>query len=269
MAVEENPNVSILMTVHNGGVQMYASICSLLAQDFTDFELIVVDNCSDDCTNIVLSLFDDERIRIFSLCENIGRTPALNLALMQAQGKYIAINDADDLSSPSRIAEQVHYLNKNEFVGLVGSWVHVINEDGNLIYNRNPPTGHDALVSQFSRRNPLVHSSIMFRREIALEFGGYDERLEYAQDFGIIWEFSKHAKIDVIPEYLCSWRDSPNSETRNRSRRVLRARDEVEIFKRINALKNMGPLFKFRILFQIVLCRSILTVRIIQNWHKS
>jgi len=268
MAVEANPNVSVLMTVHNGGVQMYASICSLLAQDFTDFELIVVYNGSNDCTSVVLSSFEDERIRIFSLSENIGRTPALNFALMQAQGKYIAINDADDLSYPSRITEQVHYLNKNKLVGLVGSWVHVINEYGDLIYNRNPPTGHDALVSQFSRRNPLVHSSIMFRRGIAMEFGGYDESLEYAQDFGIIWEFSKYAKIDVIPEYLCSWRDSPNSETRTRSRRVLRARDEVEMFKRISALRHMGALFRFRILLQTVLCRSILTMRIIQNWHK-
>src|SRR6186713_2063521 len=104
------PPVSVLMPTHNAAAFVTASIESLLAQTFTDFELIVVDDGSTDATLDVLAAIDDPRLTVIASPDNQGPVHARNRAFAAARGRYIAALDADDLCHPERLARQVAYL---------------------------------------------------------------------------------------------------------------------------------------------------------------
>ena len=101
------------MTCFNAASTIEESVRSVLAQTFTDFELVLVDNCSTDESISIVQRLADPRIRIIALDKNHGRTPALNIALNNARGQYIAILDADDTSTTVRFRLQVDCLDQN------------------------------------------------------------------------------------------------------------------------------------------------------------
>lgn len=269
MNSSNNPQVSILMTVYNGDRHLQEAICSVLSQKYRSFEVLIVNNGSSDRTKAILEANKDSRIRVVDLPKNIGRTPALNLILNLSVGKYIAINDADDISVPSRLTEQVSYLDRNPKVGLVGSWAHIINDEGLNLRDSKPPTSHRELSAQFCKRNPLIHSSIMFRRDIAMDIGGYDEKLVYAQDFGLILDFSNQCDVAAIPDFLCLWRDSQGSETRNPAKKTQRLRDEVCLFEQIVNLKKLSLLFSLRARIQLIYCQFLLVISIASRFGRK
>ena len=180
------PKISVLMTVFNAEPYLQESLVSLLNQDFTDWELVVIENGSSDGSGKILRSFSDKRIKATHLTENIGRTEALNLALKKSNSEYIAILDADDISMGSRFTKQYKKLESDEAIGLVGSWTQFIDSNGQNLYVKVGPELHDEIVKLFATRNPFVHSSVMFRRNIALAIGGYDINYKYAQDFDLI-----------------------------------------------------------------------------------
>src|SRR3972149_9086486 len=104
------PMVSVLMTIYNAEPYLRAAIDSLISQTFPDWELIAVENGSTDGSLSVLKDYADPRVRVFQQKKNIGRTPALRFAFDQARGDYVAVLDADDISSPDRLARQVAFL---------------------------------------------------------------------------------------------------------------------------------------------------------------
>ena len=95
------PRISILMPVWNGEKFLAAAVDSLLAQTFTDFELLVVDDGSTDATPEILRAYSDPRLRVVRL-DHAGIVVALNHGLAQARAEWIARQDADDLSEPRR-----------------------------------------------------------------------------------------------------------------------------------------------------------------------
>ena len=127
-SLKRNPKVSVIMTIYNAGPYLKEAIDSIVAQTFDDWELIAIENGSLDESPAILTGYKDGRIRVFALPKNIGRTPALRYALQQAQGEYIAVLDADDVSHPERLKKQAAYLDQHLEVGLVGSWAEQINE---------------------------------------------------------------------------------------------------------------------------------------------
>tara|TARA_B100000989_G_scaffold287265_1_gene256735 strand:+ start:101 stop:397 length:297 start_codon:yes stop_codon:yes gene_type:complete len=94
----EKPKVSILMTVYNHQMYIRSSIKSILYQTFKDFELIIINNGSEDNSGNLIKKIKDKRIKFYNFKKNIGRTKALNYGLKKCVGKYIAINDSDDIS---------------------------------------------------------------------------------------------------------------------------------------------------------------------------
>ena len=99
----KNKKVSVLMTVFNAEEYLEESIQSVLSQTHKDFELIIVDDFSNDSSKRIIKNFVDERIKFFSLSKKIGRTKALNFGLEKCNSKFIAIQDADDISHPERL----------------------------------------------------------------------------------------------------------------------------------------------------------------------
>ncbi len=106
LVANTSPRVSVLMTCFNAGSTIESSARSIIAQTFTDWELVVVDNCSTDNSLVTVQNLNDKRIQIIALDANKGRTPALKVALEAARGEFIAILDADDVSDPQRLQLQ-------------------------------------------------------------------------------------------------------------------------------------------------------------------
>jgi glycosyltransferase involved in cell wall biosynthesis len=165
------PKVSVLMTVFNAEPYLKEAIDSVIKQNFYDWELIAVENGSTDRSPEILRHYKDERVRQFFLPKNIGRTLALNYALEQAQGEYIAVLDADDVSNPDRFTKQVAYLDQHPETSVVGAWAMHINARGEEVGRFTPPINEHDLYDMVGWMNPFVHSSIMYRGEEAKKLG--------------------------------------------------------------------------------------------------
>src|SRR5262245_4574591 len=141
------PAISVVMPVRDGKPWIDQSIASLLAQDFEDFELLVVDDGSEDSTGFILDSFSrlDRRVRIIHQAPQ-GITAALNRAIMEAQAPYLARLDADDRASRARLGLQYAYMEGHPEVVLLGSAAEVIDESGAIIGHRSPPVGSSELA---------------------------------------------------------------------------------------------------------------------------
>ena len=204
--LEENPRVSVLMTIYNAAPFLRESIDSIIAQSFPNWELIAIENGSTDGAPAILAGYKDPRIRVFVFPQNIGRTPALVFALSQARGEYIAIHDADDVAYPQRFSRQVEFLDNDPETVLVGSWYQLMDKKGRVFDTWEPPIDSNALYQCLGWRNPIGHSSAMFRQETAVIAGGYSEEYIYAQDFALVLALVRYGRLAVIGEHLCKLR---------------------------------------------------------------
>ena len=230
------PRVSVLMTVYNAAPYVRASVDSVLAQAFPDWELVAVDDGSTDASPSILADYVDPRVRVIPFPKNIGRTPALRHALHAARGEYIAVLDADDMSRPERLGRQVAFLDRNPEVALVGSWAHYIDEHARIFAEFKPPSNREELQDCLGWTNPIVHSSAMYRRQLALQVGGYPEELAYAIDLGLILALAPHSQVAMIDEFLCQKRVLSTSLTRSSAYRVAIVREQLVNFQRAAAL---------------------------------
>ena len=198
------PLLSVLLPTFNMGAYLVCAIDSILAQTFTDFELIVLDDGSADNTPAILADYAQRDSRIVAVTneQNIGLIATLNKGLHLARGKYIARQDADNYSLPERFAAQVDYLEQNRQVGLVGTQVYVISEHGQtsrhsvypaIVY---PP----ALISWELLFSPyFAHDSIMARREKLLEVGGYRPNQLYVEDYDLWRRLKQVTELAMLP----------------------------------------------------------------------
>jgi len=253
------------MTVFNAEDHLLGALESLRRQEFQDFEVVVLEHGSTDKSLHVLETWRDSRLVLKTMESNIGRTPALNDCLSRANGEFIAILDADDIAHPRRFAAEVQYLNSNPDVGLVGTWSNFIDDADIKVGSSHPPVSHKKLIKQLAKRDPIVHSSVMFRRQIAIEIGGYDSSYVYAQDFNLIIEFAKRSKLAVIDEELCTWRKSAFSMTSNNSLNIVRAFDEYRLFKKVSTDLDLGYLQRLINNKQRMLTSAILKIALIRS----
>src|SRR3989344_927550 len=154
------PSVSVLMSTYNGAVYLRQAINSILNQTFTDFEFIIVDDNSTDNSGEILRSYNDPRIRIIQNNKNIGLTKSLNKGLKEAQGKYIARMDADDVSLLDRLKEQYNFLEAHPTIALVGSWAESMDEYGIVTEIRKVPTDPETIRFELVLRNCFFHSSV-------------------------------------------------------------------------------------------------------------
>ena len=225
------PRVSVLMTIYNAEPYLKVAIDSILTQTFSDWELIAVDDGSKDQSTEILSTYDDPRVRVFTLPENIGRTPALRYAFEQAKGEYIAVLDSDDVALPERLARQVEFLDNHPEVVFVGSWAQIIDETGRITSTLEPPTGSEELRDCLGWAIPMVHSSIMYRSAAASKVGGYPEEFAYAQDSALMQKLLRYGGMAAIDDFLCQWRDLATGMTRSSQYRLLIPYEQLALYR--------------------------------------
>jgi len=221
------PTISVILPAYNVAPYIDQAARSILAQTFTDFELIIIDDASTDQTpNKIRALATDSpRIKIITNAQNLGLTKSLNLGIAAARGQYIARQDGDDFSLPTRLAEQFAYLQAHPDIALLGSARLRMDAAGNIAHNSGRllstrpvaksadgktarPTFDDLLHA-----NHFVHGSVMFRKSVFDEVGGYDELFEYMEDFNLWQRIAKRHTVANLLEPLYALRNRPDSMT--------------------------------------------------------
>ncbi len=203
---KRNPQVTVLMSVYNGERYLREAIESVLAQTFADFELLIINDGSTDGTAAILGDYSDSRIRVVSNEKNIGVTCSRNKGLHLARGKYVACMDADDVSLPERLRLQARYLDTHPDVGLLSSAYEVVDDDGNSLAIVNYRWGPEAIYYRLQFCNFTAGPDTMFRTDVVLKIGGYDERCKRAPDYDLWTRLSRVTKIDQLPTLLYVYR---------------------------------------------------------------
>ncbi len=213
--MREEPKITVLMSVYNAESYLQLAAQSILDQTFHDFEFLIIDDGSTDGSVQALHELSDERVRVIRNPQNFGLTKSLNIGIREAKGRYIARLDADDIASPERLSKQAVLLDNNPTVGMVTSWRQLINANGEVINTENVNYTPEDYFYLLHFRNCIIHSSVMFRRELVLTAGGYDEKYLKAQDFELWNRLSKLTQIMQISQILVSQRQSHSSISHN------------------------------------------------------
>ena len=201
------PMISVVMAAYNGASLIGETLDSLWAQSFTDFEVVVVDDCSTDDTLAVLRACRDPRLRVIAAEANSGPVRTRNRAFAAARGCYIAGLDQDDICLPDRFARQVAYLDAHPYIALVAAAAAVL-EDGTVTSSIKSPVTTPRLVEWLLWiENPLVWSTVMLRRS-AVPAGAEFTRPEilYAEDFDLYHRMARHGGIARIDDPLLLYR---------------------------------------------------------------
>lgn len=235
--------ISVLLPVHNAAPTLPDALDSLLRQSFPDLEVIAVDDGSDDCsgelpggseyseapqtsaTRAVLLEYarSDRRIRVLGI-EHGGIVQALNYGLAAAGGEYIARMDADDVSHPERLQKQIDFLRQNPEVGLVacraafgGSAERAGGYKRHLDWT-NTLLDHERISLGRFRESPLVHPTVMFRRELVHRFGAYRDG-PFPEDYELWLRWLEQGvRMAKLPETLYVWNDPPRRLSRTHPR---------------------------------------------------
>lgn len=269
MHMLEQPLVSVLMNCYNGERYLREAIESVLAQTYQNWELIFWDNQSTDCSAAICKNYGDSRIRYFCASEHTELGIARILAFHKIRGEYVAVLDADDISHPDRLMRQVRFLEQHPDVALVGSWAQYIDEHGNEFNVFEPPATQEELQDCLGWVNPIVHSSTMYRRQLAQEVGGYSADIIWAQDFGLILALAQRKKIAMIDDYLCQLRVLATSMTRSKKYQFVVANETLLLFRRAADLLRLSTkarrlnrraqaIAKIKLGASIVMCGSVL-----------
>lgn len=145
--------ISIIMPAHNAAAHIQAAIDSVLAQSFTDFELLILDDCSTDQTVALVQSYTDPRIQLHVLETNLGAAGTRNYGIRQAKGRYVAFLDSDDCWKPEKLTLQLAFMQENE-VALSYTAYDVMSPDGEQI------TGHVAVPETVTYRYLLRNTII-------------------------------------------------------------------------------------------------------------
>lgn len=195
-----SPKVTVLMPVFNGEQFLDESIRSVLAQDFDDFELLVVESGSTDRTPAILETWKqrDPRIVVITTPTREGIPAALNLGLAHARGDYVARFDCDDLMMPRRLAEQAAVLDAHSDVVLVSCAYDIVDLAGKHLgtWKRDEPPEVTAFLLHFFN---VVggHGQVMFRRADVLALGGYAQML--SEDYDLWARLRRRGRIETLP----------------------------------------------------------------------
>jgi glycosyltransferase involved in cell wall biosynthesis len=208
------PSISVVMPVHNALPYLDASIKSILAQTFTDFELVILDDASTDGSTERLREWaaTDKRIRLHRGRRNLGTLGTSNAVVHQARASIIARMDADDLSHPERLGRQWDALRTRPEVALVGTLYDGIDEQGRRV--RPPDRWGIARGTYFP---PFAHGSIMFRRAAFDAVGGYHEECHGWEDQDFLLRMRGVGSVVVLTDTLYHYRYQAQSVTSSRS----------------------------------------------------
>lgn len=196
----------------------HEAVRSILGQSFTDFEFIVVLNGEAvSACNSLRDLYPDERLR-FLVTDGRGLCHALNLGLVSCRAPLVARMDADDVAHPERLARTVGVFRSDEAIGVVGTAITLIDNEGRAVGEKRFPLDDKAIRRGLTWTNPMAHPSVTFKRDLIMEQGGY-AGLPYVEDLDLwlkIATASKTVRFANLREPLLGYRTSAPGANRRK-----------------------------------------------------
>ena len=272
--------VSVILCCHKVNSFLFKSIDSILHQDYSKFELIILfDNPSSFEFKKIKTRYKNHilfnKIIFLKNRKNIGLTKSLNIAINKSNGYYIMRQDSDDISINTRMQTLVDYLINNPQKDLVYSNVIIINDKNKIVKNKKNYLLINSFFSSYNFRNSISHPSIMFRKEIFLKINSYDLRFLVSQDYDLVHRFIKNSRYCVgkAKGYLYKLRYSKNSISSKMSKEQLKnsviiifintifnnrfqnLKDTTQMFKHIE--ENMKTNYQFAIYYSYLTFKKI------------
>jgi len=212
----QSPIISVILPVYNGQAYLKTAIESILNQTFTNFELIVIDDGSTDQSDAIIKSFSDQRIRHVSQ-KNRGLAATLNRGIRLARGTFIARQDQDDISHSTRFREQIQFLNRHPRHAMVGSWAHIWKDKRDTGRQLRHPEKNAVLKFELLFNNPFVHSSIMIRKSVFDQVGGYttDPKRQPPEDYELWSRVAEKFEVANIPKILLTYRSIQTGMSRD------------------------------------------------------
>lgn len=221
-----SPQVSVVMSVYNGAKVLRDSIESVLSQEAVEFELIVVNDGSDDTSASLLDSIaeKDSRVRVIHQ-NNSGLTHALIRGCALARGKYVARQDCGDLSLPSRLSNELLAIESHPETGLVSCGTRFVGPQGEQLYDV-VISEDDAVAGLLTLdpqrlRGPSHHGSTLFPRDLYERVGGYREQFYFAQDLDLWTRMAEHGRHIALPRVLYQASFAPGSISSLQRRRQI------------------------------------------------
>ncbi len=201
------PLVSVILPAYNAESYIEESIQSVLRQDFTNFEFIIINDGSTDNTQPIIDKYAkiDKRIIVIKQ-NNKGLVNTLNIGLEAAKGRFIARIDGDDPWLDHKLSHQVKEFEQDDSLVLIGGGFEVIDENGYYIETIFPPTTDDDIRRSLMLRNVFGHAGVMMKRDAVLSTGGYRKDFGPTEDYDLWIRLSKLGTVKNLPHPVYRYR---------------------------------------------------------------
>lgn len=229
-----DPIISVILPVYNGEKYLKEAIDSILNQTYSDFELIILDDCSTDNTANIIKSYSDKRIRYVYNEKNLKIAASLNKGISLARGKYIARMDADDIALPYRFQKQIDIFKNNPNIDIVNIRFNIMSENGNNIrkfkYNISPSS--NALKYLIHIDSFICHPGVMIKKEWYQKYKYKTEIDAYNVEDCELWlrMISNGAQCYTIKEPLLNYRINNQSVTHVKSGKELQIKNICNLY---------------------------------------
>lgn len=191
------PKVSVLTPIYNTNpVHLREMIESILSQTFTDFEFLILNDSPDnqEIENIVFEYVkNDKRIKYYKNERNLGITPSRNKLLKLATGEYLAIFDHDDISLPTRLEQEVAYLDAHPYVGVVSGWLQYFGDTDDVLKNPEKDTDIKMMLCDNCQ---VAHTAAMIRKSVLV-----DNNIEYEEFYSPAEDYRLWARLMDVTHF--------------------------------------------------------------------
>ncbi|MBA1229508.1 glycosyltransferase [Pseudomonas viridiflava] len=213
--IASKPLVSIIAPCYNAEQFLEAAIESIFAQDYENFEVIIVDDGSTDNSIAMLEALQSQYTFQLYTQANQGVSAALNHGLKYAKGVYVSTPDLDDIMLPSSVSVRARYLDQHPTVGCVGALISYMDRDGNETKRQSRNYIERLKFDDVLRGAVVVGAPVaLYRREAIRDANGYDPEIR-VQDFQMTLRIAFQGyEIHVIPEVVTRYRRHPNNLSR-------------------------------------------------------
>lgn len=265
--------VSIVMCTYNVSPYIDRAIQSIIAQTYTDWELIISDNCSTDNTrDIIQGYLADKRISLYVQAQNLGYIRNKNSALRKATGELVTFQDADDTCNVKRLEQQVNVFLSDQSITICGTNFTTIDLQDNILNCQK--YDNDYLVTEIMDDYPFWFSGLMFKHELLNEFGYFPEYFAdiYGDDYYWTMRVNKKYPVYFIKDALYNYRLNPSSVTYvlDNTRKMIVPDILFELFSQRSAMGTdwleQGDISKLTAFEQKVLTNKTLMAERYRQW---
>lgn len=206
------------MTAYNAEKYIGLAIESILDQTYSNFEFVIVEDCSKDKTWQIIQKYSrlDKRIIALKNEKNLNAGGSSNKGLQVCKGKYIVRMDADDWSFRERIQRQVEFMESNPYIVCSGGALVICDENLKQIGVRQYPTSNKEIATQILRLNPVPHPASIWRNDAIKKTAGYPDKIGISEDYSLTLQISQFGELGNIKDELIKYRVHRKSESNSK-----------------------------------------------------